>query len=120
MPKKIIAVALDIHKIPYVNDTEIIFTPGVQKIWYTAKIQPIEIPNYIKYGDFVLNKFIKKFLKKSQKRDLLTFNYFANQVAYYLKNHSYDEVIFQNQQLKNKILPNFKNKNEYVAGDSMS
>lgn len=115
MSKKIIVVALDIKKIPYVNEAEVIFTPGEQKIWYTAKTQAVEIPNHIKFGDNLLNSFIKKFFKKSQKRNLLTFNYFAKKVADYLKNHPYDEVIFENDALKNKILPNFKNKNEYVV-----
>lgn len=115
MAKKIIAVALNIKKIPYVNETEVIFTPGKQKIWYTANTKAIEIPNYIKVSDNLLNSFIKKFLKKSHKQNLFTFNYFANKVANYLKNHPYDEVIFENDELKNKILPNFKNQNEYVT-----
>ena len=114
MAKKVVAVAMDINKIPYINDAQVILTPGKQKIWYTVKTQPIEIPAYIKLSDKVINSFIKKFLKKSKKQDILQFNYFTNRVARYLKTHSYDEIVFENYQLKNKILPNFKNNNEYV------
>lgn len=115
MSKKIIAVALDINKIPYVNETEVILTPGVQKIWYTAKTVPITIPGYIKFGDNIINSFLKKFVKKSSKHDILMFNYFTNRVSRYIKKNSYDDIIFENDKLKSAILPNFENKNEYVA-----
>ncbi len=118
--KKVIAVALDINKIPYNSDVDVIFTPGTQKIWYTRNTQSIEIPKRILLFDSLLNSFFKKFSKKSNKHDVLKFNYFTNKVASYLKNHPYDAVIFENQQLKNKILPNFKNKNEYVVEDTMA
>lgn len=115
MSKKIVAVAMDINKIPYINDAQVIFTPGHQKIWYTTKTQSIEIPSYIKFGDTIINSFMKKFMRKSDKRNVLEFNYFANRVAAYLKKNGYDEIIFENDKLKNKILPNFKNKNEFVV-----
>lgn len=118
MSKKVIVVALDINNVPYINNTEVILTPGEQKIWYTAKTQSIEIPGYINFGDIIINKFIKKFMKKSRKRDLLKFSYFTNRVAEYLKTSSYDEIIFENSQLEKKILPNFKNGNEYIAKNS--
>jgi len=119
MSKKIIAVALDINKIPYINDNEIIVTPGPQKIWYTTNTVAIKIPNRIKFYNNLLNSFMKKFMKKSTKRDLIIFNYFANRAAAYVKKTSYDEIIFENEQLKNKILPNFKNKNEFVENSSI-
>lgn len=118
MSKKVVAVALDINKIPYVNDAEVIFTPGRQKVWYTTNTKSVEIPKYIELSDAVLNRLIKKFMKKSKKRDLLKFNYFTKQVAQYLKTHRYDEIVFENDNLKNKILPNFDNKNEYVVENS--
>jgi len=115
MSKRIIAVAVDINKIPYINDNELILTPGKQKIWYTSNTVAIEIPNRIKLYNKLLNLFMNKFMKKSTKRNIITFNYFANCAADYIKQNSYDEIIFENEQLKNKILPNFKNKNEFVA-----
>ena len=118
MSKKIIAVALDINKIPYINDNEIILTLGHQKIWYTTNTLAIEVPNRIKIYNDLLNRFMRKFMKKSTKHDLIQFNYFANKVADYIDKNSYDEIIFENNQLRNKILPNFKNKNEYVAHGS--
>ena len=118
--KKVIAVALDINKIPYNSDVDVIFTPGTQRIWYTTNTQSIEIPKRILLFDSLLNSFFKKFSKKSNKHDVLKFNYFANKVARYLKDHPYDAVIFENEQLKNKVLPNFKNKNEYVVEDTLA
>lgn len=115
MSKKVIAVALDINKIPYVNDPEIIFTPGRQKIWYTANTQSIEIPKHIKLVDNLLNQLFEKFHKKPFQRDLATFNYFTKCVTRYLKTHPYDEIVFENNQLRDKILPNLQNKNEYVV-----
>lgn len=120
MSKKIIAVALDINKIPYINENEIIVTPGQQKIWYTTNTVAIKIPNRIKFYNKLLNSFMEKFMKKSTKRNLIIFNYFTNRAAAYIKKNSYDEIIFENEQLKNKILPNFKNKNEFVENSSIA
>ncbi|KRN96754.1 hypothetical protein [Companilactobacillus kimchiensis] len=120
MSKKIIAVALNINKIPYINNNEIILTPGNQKIWYTANTKAIQIPGYVKFNDALLNSFIKKFIKKSKKRDILKFNYFTRRVAIYIKKTNYDEIIFENEELKNKILPHFKNKNEFVINSSIA
>lgn len=120
MSKRIIAVAMDINKIPYVTNNEIIITPGEQKIWYTAHTRAIKIPTYVKISDKLINSFIKKFLKKSTKQDILQFNYFTRRAAIYIKKNAYDEIIFENMKLKNKILPNFKNKNEFVIDSSMA
>lgn len=120
MSKRIIAVALDINKIPYTNDNAIILTPGNQKIWYTAQTKAIKIPGYVKMNDAILNAFIKKFMKKSTKHDILKFNYFTRRAAAYIKKVSYDEIIFENDKLKHAIMPNFKNKNEYVVDSSMA
>ncbi|GEO79791.1 hypothetical protein FD29_GL000154 [Companilactobacillus mindensis DSM 14500] len=120
MSKRIIAVAMDINKIPYVNNNEIIITPGEQKIWYTAHTQAIKIPAYVKIGDKLINAFIKKFLKKSTKQDVLQFNYFTRRAALYIQKNAYDAIIFENLDLKNKILPHFKNKNEYVVDSSIA
>jgi len=115
MSKKNIAIATDINKIPYINDGELILTLGEQKIWYTTNIKAINVPGYVKFSNSIVNSFIKKFFKKSNKHDIVKFNYFTKQAASYLKNSTYDEVVFENEQLKNKILPNFKNKNEFVV-----
>jgi len=116
MSKKIIAVALNINKIPYINDNEIIFTLGKQKIWYTADIKSVKIPKHIKLCNSLLNKY----LKHPDKQNTLEINYFARQVALKLKQTTYDEIIFENESLKNKVLPNLKNKNEYIADGSMA
>lgn len=118
MSEKIVAVALDINKIPYIDNPEIIFTLGDQKIWYTTNVQPILIPRSVKYSDALINAFLEKFVKKSTKRNILTLNYFTRHVAIELKKINYDKIIFESKVLKSKILPNFKNKNEYVINDS--
>ncbi len=116
MSKRVVAVAINIKKIPYVNDTEVIFTPGKQKIWYTANTVPIEIPKVVQFGDVIINKFIKKFLKKSKKHDILKLRYFTMQVAKRLKKSDYNEIIFENDELKNRI--SSKLTKEYVIRDA--
>lgn len=120
MSYKIAAVTMDTTKIPYVNGSETIFTLGKQKVWYTSNTVPIEIPNRIKWIDLAINSFLEKFFKKSDKRDLLTINYFARQAAKRLRKGHYDEVIFENQHLKNKILNQFKEKEAYGVKVSLA
>jgi len=115
MSEKVIAVALDINKIPYVNNPEIIFTLGKQKIWYTTDTLSVEIPKFVQFSDLLLNKFIARFLKKSDKRNILTFKYFTNRVATALKNCDYDELVFENDSLKRRILSKLNNKHRYAA-----
>ncbi|MGQ2375819.1 hypothetical protein [Companilactobacillus zhachilii] len=113
MSEKIIAVALDINKIPYVNNIEVIFTPGKQKIWYTSNTVSIEIPRYIKIGDNILNNLIKKFAKKSKQYNRLEFNYFAKKVAKSLRKADYDELVFENDQLKHQVMSKLNNQKTY-------
>jgi len=120
MSKKIIAVALDIKKIPYINDDEVIFTLGKQKIWYTTNIKPVNIPKHVKFCNSLFNSFLRKYLKHSDKQNIIEFNYFTRQIALRLKQTTYDEIIFENKDLQDKILPNFKNKNEYLADGTMA
>jgi len=115
MSEKVIAVALDINKIPYVNNPEIIFTLGKQKIWYTTDTLSVEIPKFVQFSDLLLNKFIARFLKKSDKRNIFTFKYFTNRVATALKNCDYDELVFENDSLKRRILSKLNNKHRYAA-----
>jgi len=61
MSEKVIAVALDINKIPYVNNPEIIFTLGKQKIWYTTDTLSVDIPKFVHFSDLLLNKFFARF-----------------------------------------------------------
>ncbi|MQS75409.1 hypothetical protein [Companilactobacillus halodurans] len=117
---KTILIALDINKIPYVTNPEVILTLGTQKIWYTTSTKAITVPKRIKLADSLLNSFIKKFFKKSTKRDIFTFNYFTKHAKKYLKKNNYDQVIFENNQLKNKILPNLTNEHQYVAKNSLA
>lgn len=115
MSQNTIAVALDINKIPYVNDHEIILTPGIQKVWYTAKTVPIIIPKRIKLMDSLINSFLDKFSKNNNKRNILKLNYFAKKVSKYLNRVEHDQVIFENDQLKSLVLSNLKNKNKYIT-----
>ena len=116
MSRRVVAVAIDIKKIPYVNDTEVIFTPGKQRIWYTANTVSIEIPKVVQLGDVMINKFINKFLKKSKKQDILKLRYFTMRVAKLLKKSDYNEIIFENDELKNRI--SSKLTKEYVIRDA--
>ncbi|CAJ1190294.1 hypothetical protein CPR19088_GLDEOEPO_02081 [Companilactobacillus paralimentarius] len=118
MSEKIIAVALDINKIPYVNNIEVIFTPGKQKIWYTSNTVSIEIPRYIKIGDAILNNLIKKFSKKSKRFDRLEFNYFAKKVSKQLKKTDYYDLIFENDQLKNQVMSKLNSRKTYRVRNS--
>jgi len=104
--KNIAMVALDTQKIPYVSDgRETILTVKNEKVWYTANLKVVTFPKIIRFNDYLLNGFINKFMKKSSKHDILKVNYFAKQVVSYLSKNNYDEIVFENDLLKNKILP---------------
>ena len=97
-------VAMNTKNIPYISDGhETILTVENEKVWYTANIRTVSFPTMIIFNDYLLNNFIKKFMKKSSKHDLLKVNYFTKQAASYLSKNHFDEIQFENDLLKNKV-----------------
>lgn len=117
--KTIAVVAMNTANVPYFTDNEMIYTLENQKVWYTSHTKTIEIPQHILVGDYLLNRLIKKFLKKTRwknVRDVLKVNYFCHMAATYLTLDSFDEVYFENEKLRSKIVPKAKKKN-YIIKD---
>jgi len=101
--KNIAVVAMNTKNVPYVSGHETIFTLNHQKVWYTPNVWVISIPFLIKINDSILNYLIKNLFKRSTKHDLLLSSYFINQVALVLNKEHFDEIIFENDELKNKV-----------------
>ncbi|GEO47407.1 hypothetical protein [Companilactobacillus kimchii] len=103
MPKKIAVVAMNTKKIPYVGGNELIITLDNQKVWYTANTKQIRIPFFTNVLNSMMNNFFSTFMKRSNKQDVVKANYFSKQVARFLLKNNYDQVVFENEQLRKNI-----------------
>jgi hypothetical protein len=103
MPKKIAVVAMNTKKIPYVGGNELIITLDNQKVWYTANTKQIRIPFFTNVLNSMMNNFFDTFMKRSNKHNVVKANYFSKQVARYLLKNNYDQVVFENEQLRKNI-----------------
>lgn len=103
MPKKIAVVAMNTKKIHYVGGNELIITLDNQKVWYTANTKQIRIPFFTNVLNSMMNNFFDTFMKRSNKHNVVKANYFSKQVARYLLKNNYDQVVFENEQLRKNI-----------------
>lgn len=81
-----------------------------------SRIQFIKVPAYVKIGDTVVNGFVNKILQVKEVRayqDMLEFVYFSHMVSYYISQQDYQEVLFENQDLCEKVLLQFGNLKRY-------
>jgi len=120
--KNIAIVAMDFDNIPQNCGSKTIFTLEGQTIETTSDTKIIEIPSYVKFGDDVVNLFkhLNTFLpKKPEFQNMLQFVYFSHMVSFYLSLQSYDEVIFEDSDLRDKILLQFDNEKRYAGKTSL-
>ncbi|AUI71930.1 hypothetical protein [Companilactobacillus alimentarius] len=120
MPKKIAVVAMNTKKIPYVDGNELIITLDNQKVWYTANTKQIKIPFLTNVFNSMTNNFIKKFMKRSTKKDTVKANYFSKQVARYLLENDFDQIIFENELLRKNISRRLERKHTTVPETSLA
>ncbi|WP_225419698.1 hypothetical protein [Lapidilactobacillus wuchangensis] len=83
-----------------------------------SKIVTIKIPGYVKFGDHILNFFVRKIIKNNPTPEyfnMLHFVYFSHMVAYELSVHPYDEISFATTDLQQKILMQFGNETRYAG-----
>lgn len=113
-------VAMDLSDVPIVGDDTTVFTVlnDVNKKWASENqgigVQFIKLPGYIKAGDKVINTFVKKALKiENEYQDMLHFVYFSHMTSFYLSSRDFDQVLFENQILCEKVLIQFGNFDKY-------
>ena len=115
-------VAMDSNNIPESNDPKTIFTLEGQPLRKTATTKIIEIPTYVSFGDDVVNLFLHSnanLPEKPEFQNMLQFVYFAHMTAFYLSQQNYDEVIFEDRDLREKILLQFDNRKRYSGKTSL-
>lgn len=78
----------------------------------------IKIPNYVNFGDDVVNIFMNlnvKLPEKPEFQNMLDYVYFSHLVAFYLSQQDYDKLLFEDSDLRDKILVQFKNQKHYLG-----
>ncbi len=115
-------ICMDLSDVPIVDENTTIYTVLTKnnKKWANEHkgvgIQFIKIPNYVKIGDKTVNAFVQKALKidTTEYQDMLHFVYFSHQVSFYISNRDFDELIFENENLCEKVLLQFGNDEKYI------
>jgi len=115
--KNIAIITMNPTAIPNVNGQKTIFTPESKHVQETPDTQVVKIPSYINFGDDVVNIFMHlntKLPEKPEFQNMLQFVYFSHMVAFYISLQNYDEIIFEDSDLRDKVLLQFKNKERYA------
>jgi len=114
--KNIAIITMNPNEIPNVSGQKTIFTPADENICETTDTQVVQIPSYINFGDDVVNLFMHtdtKLPEKPEFQNMLQFVYFSHMAAFYLSQQDYDQVIFEDSDLRDKVLLQFQNKAHY-------
>lgn len=103
-------------ELPAIDGQKTIFTPENKCVEETTDTKVIKIPSYVNFGDDVVNLFMHldtRLPEKPEFQNMLQFVYFSHMVAFYLSQQDYDRVIFEDHDLQDKILLQFKNREHY-------
>ncbi|WP_125710234.1 hypothetical protein [Companilactobacillus zhongbaensis] len=113
-------VAMDLTEAPEIGNNTKIYTVlnKKNKKWANnhkgVGVHFIKTPSYIAFGDKAMSTFVHKAMKiDTEFNNMLQFVYFAHMTAFYISNAEYDEVIFENQMLCEKVLLQFGNDETY-------
>lgn len=71
------------------------------------EVHYIKVPGYVKFGDHLVNFFVRKLLKITnvpEYLNMLSFVYFSHMAAFYLLQNDYEHVLFASDELKQKVL----------------
>jgi len=116
--KNLAIVVMDITNVPKIDGPKTIFTLEGQQPTQNETTKTIEIPSYVKFGDDVVNLFKHlntKLPEKPEFQNMLQFVYFSHMTAFYLSQQNYDEIIFEDGDLRDKILLQFDNRKRYAG-----
>lgn len=121
MIKQIAIIVTDAENIPHVNGGKTIFTPYDQKIPDIPNTKVVKIPSYIFLGEDLANVFADtvRLPDTDDYRNILEYVYFSHLVAFFIAQENYDEVIFEDNDLRDQILKQFNNKERYAAKSSL-
>lgn len=109
-------VTMNINDVPKLDGLKTIFTPEGQKAISMDETTIIHIPSYVHLGDDVVNLFMHlnaELPKKTEFQNMLQYVYFSHMVAFCLSQREYDQVIFEDKDLRDKILLQFNNQERY-------
>lgn len=107
---------------PTVHPMELtqIYAPdnAANRVWAAkqSNVQLISIPGYVRFGDHIVNFFVKKIVKQgdvSAYSNMLQFVYFSYMVAYNVANTPVERLVFATQDLATKVLMQFDNQARY-------
>jgi len=115
-------IVMDLKHVPIIDGPKTIFTLEHQKFTQIDDTKIIKIPSYIMFGDDVVNLFVHLNTKLPQKpefQNMLQFVYFSHMVAFYISQQDYSEVIFEDDDLREKVLLQFDNKKRYTGKTSL-
>ncbi|WP_048704655.1 hypothetical protein [Companilactobacillus ginsenosidimutans] len=116
-------ISMDLSDVPIVPDDVTVFTVlnKANKKWADKHkgvgIHFTKIPAYVKTGDKVVNTFVQKVLHIKdvvEYENMLHFVYFSHLVSHYISNKNFDKILFQNQDLCEKVLLQFNNNEKYI------
>ncbi|MCP8859823.1 hypothetical protein LBW12_07555 [Latilactobacillus curvatus] len=100
--------------------TTVIYAPdnAANRVWAAKQfnVQLISIPGYVRFGDHIVNFFVKKIVKQgdvSAYSSMLQFVYFSHMVAYNVANMPVERLVFATQDLAAKVLMQFDNQARY-------
>jgi len=116
--KNIAIVTMNPNELPNVSGKKTVFTPENEKICKTVDAQVVQIPSYVNFGDDVVKLFMHldtKLPEKPEFQNMLQFVYFSHMAAFYLSQQDYDQVIFEDPDLRDKVLLQFHNEAHYAG-----
>ncbi|MCT1215628.1 hypothetical protein EFM09_03510 [Latilactobacillus curvatus] len=81
--------------------TTVIYAPdnAANRVWAAkqSNVQLISIPGYVRFGDHIVNFFVKKIVKQgdvSAYSNMLQFVYFSHMMAYNVANTPVERLVF--------------------------
>lgn len=121
MIKNIAIVVTDIGNIPHINGGKTIFTLADQDVPKIPNTKIVKIPSYIFLGEDLANVFVDavRLPDTSDYRNILQYVYFCHMVAFYIAQQDYDEIIFEDDDLRDQILKQFNNQKKYDQNTSL-
>lgn len=107
---------MNINDVPQIDGLKTIFTPEGQTAAPMEETTIIHIPSYVHLGNDVVNLFMHlnaELPQKTEFQNMLQYVYFSHMVAFCISEREYDQIIFEDKDLRDKILLQFHNQERY-------